>query len=101
MRVPALIGSSVEMNRPPVLILAMFFRTREGPLLLFVSSYSTCAVIGARSKRRRSNCAELFIPTPLLRPVLARGIYTISALVRSLARGGSLFLQRSRASQCF
>src|SRR6185503_20794750 len=60
-RVPARIGSSVAMKSPPVLMLAMFFLTRDGPLLLFVSSYSTCAEMGARSNRRRSNWAELFI----------------------------------------
>jgi hypothetical protein len=36
----------------------MFLRTREGPLLLFVSSYSTCALIGARSNLRRSSCGD-------------------------------------------
>src|SRR5436853_5506193 len=61
MRVPTRIGSSVVMNMPPRLTLAMLRRTRDGPLLLLVNSYSTCAVIGARSNRRRSSCAELFI----------------------------------------
>src|ERR1700750_1192940 len=61
MRVPARIGSSVVMNIRPSLILAMLRRTRDGPLLLLVNSYSTSAVMGARSNRRRSNCAELFI----------------------------------------
>jgi hypothetical protein len=36
----------------------MFLLTREGPLLLFVSSYSTCALMGARSNLRRSSCGE-------------------------------------------
>src|SRR4051812_1584843 len=61
MRVPVRIASSVVMNMPPRLMLAMLRRTRDGPLLLLVSSYSTCAVMGARSNRRRSSCAELFI----------------------------------------
>src|SRR4030095_6639106 len=61
MRVPARIGSSVAMKSPPVLMFAMFFLTRDGPLLLFVNSYSTCAEIGARSNRLLSNWAELFI----------------------------------------
>src|SRR5437764_396107 len=61
MRVPTRIGSSVVMNMPPRLMLAMLRRTRDGPLLLLVNSNSTCAVIGARSNRRRSSCAELFI----------------------------------------
>src|SRR3954453_1894543 len=61
MRVPVRIASWVVMNMPPRLTLAMLRRTRDGPLLLLVNSYSTCAVIGARSNRRRSSCAELFI----------------------------------------
>src|SRR5437868_6999156 len=53
------------MNNPPVLMFARFLLTRPGPLLALVSSYSTVAVMGARSNRRRSSCAEVLIAIPI------------------------------------
>src|SRR5215204_257783 len=60
-RVPVRMGSSVAMNTPPILMLAILRLTRDGPLLLLVNSYSTCAVASARSYLRRSAGLELFI----------------------------------------